>query len=76
MPIENISLQQKCLFYDSTYCYLNESYPTKCKLCFNFSTAYPVAKSKGSLVTLFDYLKSERKIEDVFPSSSEKQTTL
>ncbi len=76
MASENVSLQQKCLFYDDSYCYLNEAYPSKCKLCFNFVTTYPVARSKSNLVTLFDYLKSEKKITDVFPSSSETQSTL
>lgn len=76
MPGENFSLQQKCLFHDDSYCYLNEAFPTRCSLCFNFTSAYPVAKSKSSLVTLFDYLKSERKIDEIFPVTDEKQTTL
>ncbi len=76
MPGDSASLQEKCIFHDCGDCYLNEAYPTKCRLCFNFTSAYPLKKSKSSLVTLFDYLKSEGKIDEIFPTSQNTQTTL
>lgn len=74
--METKGLIEKCLFHSEGICYLNESYPSECKLCFNFVTVYDIGKSKNNLTTLFDYLKSVKKIEDVFPTGQSTQRTL
>lgn len=76
MADDSSTLQSKCLFHGEGNCFLIESFPTQCTLCFNFVSAYPVAKAKSSLVNMFDYLKSEGKIKEIFPESQGTQTTL
>lgn len=73
---ESGSMEKNCIFYDSGNCYLCSSYVTVCSFCFNFTAPASRMKKKGSIYTLFDYLRDEGSMGALFPTGSEKQHTL
>lgn len=76
--MNNGSLQSQCMFYEEAKCYFHASFPTECKLCFNFSTGYKVV-DKGkvkSVYTLMDYIKSTGDKKLFFPKGDGIQSTL
>ncbi len=73
-------LNTTCIHYRDGDCYFVVSNPTKCKLCFNFTTFDPEVKKKYGItdpvVTLYSILKEDKVMRAMFPESGDAvQTT-
>ena len=68
-------LEEYCLHNRNGMCYFSISYPTECRLCFNFITSdYSIKRKYGfskNLVSLYDILMKDESYESLFPRSGD-----
>ncbi|MEM0158293.1 MAG: hypothetical protein QW812_02130 [Thermoplasmataceae archaeon] len=69
---------ESCIFYEKGQCYLLASYPTRCNLCFNYTSIErpPKATSRKPLYSLMDFVKASDSRDAIFPSGDLIQQTL
>lgn len=72
------SIEKYCMFFHEGECVLHQGSISKCKLCFNFASAYRVVEKGKSrpFYTLYDYIVSRGEDRNIFPRDNSIQTTL
>jgi hypothetical protein len=76
--VKDRAVEENCIFHEHGNCRFNESYETRCSLCFNFCSTVKFSESLPvrSIYTIFDYLKANGNNGLKFSSDNSTQGTL